>query len=138
MSGNSKHTGFALEKADLFTLWLVPTVEKFPRAQKLLLGDRIQAAALDVLDDLVEATYTRNRAQVLRAVNLKLEKLRLLFRLATDRARTPGGGLDPERVTAAEQTTLPELRTISRPLANSVLTGARANRWHQRRGRLTN
>ena len=65
-------------------LWLVPTVEKFPRAQKFLLGDRIQSIALDVLEGLVEATYTRNRVPVLRAVNLKLEKLRLLFRLATD------------------------------------------------------
>ena len=32
-----------------FMLWLVPTVEKFPRSQKFLLGDRIQSTALDVL-----------------------------------------------------------------------------------------
>jgi hypothetical protein len=73
-----------LEKAYRFVLWLVPTVEKFPRAQKFLLGDRIQSAALDVLEGLVEATYTRNRTPMLRTVNLKLEKLRLLFRLAAD------------------------------------------------------
>jgi hypothetical protein len=84
VSDNSKHTGVALEKAYQFTLWLVPTVEMFPRTQKFLFGDRIQSAALDVLEGLVEATYTRNRVPVLRAVNLKLEKLRLLFRLAAD------------------------------------------------------
>ena len=39
-----------------FVLWLVPTVEKFPRRQKFLLGDRLQATALDVLKRLVEAT----------------------------------------------------------------------------------
>jgi hypothetical protein len=72
------------EKAYQFVLWLVPTVKKFPRAQKFLLGDRIQSAALDVLMGLVEATYSRNRTPVLRVVNLKLETLRLLFRLATD------------------------------------------------------
>lgn len=33
-----------------FVLWLVPTVEKFPRRQKFLLGDRLQATALDLLD----------------------------------------------------------------------------------------
>ena len=44
----------------------------------------IQSIALDILEGLVEATYTRNRVPALRAVNLKLEKLRLLFRLATD------------------------------------------------------
>ena len=30
-----------------FVLWLVPSVEKFPRRQKSLLGDRLQATALD-------------------------------------------------------------------------------------------
>jgi hypothetical protein len=65
-------------------LWLIPTVEKFPRSQKFLLDDRMQSAALDILEGLVEATYTRNRLPVLRAVNLKLELLRFSFRLATD------------------------------------------------------
>ena len=40
-----------------FVLWLVPAVEKFPWRQKFLLGDRLQATALDVLERLVEATY---------------------------------------------------------------------------------
>ena len=41
-----------------FLLWLVPAVEKFPRSQKFLLGDRLRNTALDVLEPLVEATYT--------------------------------------------------------------------------------
>jgi hypothetical protein len=32
--------GPGLEAMYRFTLWLVPTVEKFPRGQKFLLGDR--------------------------------------------------------------------------------------------------
>ena len=40
-----------------FVLWLVPTVERFPRSQRFLLGDRLQATALDVLERLIEATY---------------------------------------------------------------------------------
>ena len=67
-----------------FVLWLVPAVEKFPRRQKFLLGDRLQATALDVLERLVEATYTRDRARHLAAANLGLEKLRFLCRLAKD------------------------------------------------------
>jgi hypothetical protein len=39
-----------------FSVWLVPTVEKFQRSQKFLLGDRMQSTALDVLDRLIEAT----------------------------------------------------------------------------------
>ena len=67
-----------------FILWLVPTVEKFPRSQKFLIGDRIQATALDVLEGLVEATYTRARAPLLAHANLGVEMLRFLFRLASD------------------------------------------------------
>jgi hypothetical protein len=44
----------------------------------------IETVALDVLEGLVEATYTRNRGRVLEAVNLKLDKLRFLFRLSTE------------------------------------------------------
>jgi len=69
MKGNPKReTGPALEAMNLFLLWLIPTVEKFPRSQKFLLGDRIQSAALDVLERLIEATYTRARGPILAAV----------------------------------------------------------------------
>ena len=44
----ARSTGAALEAHYRFVLWLVPTVERFPRSQKFLLGDRIQATALDV------------------------------------------------------------------------------------------
>lgn len=39
-----------------FVVWLVPTVERSLRSQKILLGDRIQATAMDVLEQLVEST----------------------------------------------------------------------------------
>ena len=79
-----RRTGPALEAMYRFMLWLVPTVDAFPRSQKFLLGDRIQATALDVLERLIEATFTRARASLLAAANLGIEKLRLLFRLAHD------------------------------------------------------
>lgn len=81
---NARQTGPALEAAYRFILWLVPAVEKFPRSQKFLLGDRIQSTALDVLERLIEATYTRQRTYMLEQANLGVEKLRFLFRLATD------------------------------------------------------
>lgn len=80
----SRQTAPVLEKMYQFVLWLIPTVDKFPRAQKFLLGDRLQGAALDVLEGLVEAAYTRARAPILARVNLGLEKLRFLFRLSRD------------------------------------------------------
>lgn len=59
-------------------LWLAPTVDKFPRAQKFLICDRIQTAALDVLEHLIEAAYSREKRSILNWVNLQLEMLRYL------------------------------------------------------------
>jgi hypothetical protein len=84
MTDAARHTGPALEAHQRFLTWLVPTLEKFPRAQRFLLGDRIEGAALDVLERLIEATYTRERRAMLQQANLGLEKLRHLMRLAHD------------------------------------------------------
>jgi hypothetical protein len=64
--------------------WLFPAIARFPRSQKLLLTDRIQTTALDILDSLVEATYTREKRAHLTRANLGIEKLRFLFRLAVE------------------------------------------------------
>ena len=45
--------------------------------------DRIQTTALDVLESLIEATYTRERKDHLRSPNLGIEKLRFFFRIRT-------------------------------------------------------
>ena len=66
------------------TLWLVPAVEQFPRRQKFLLGDRIQSTAIASLESLTEATFTRRRERLLDRVNLDIDRLRLLLRLAKD------------------------------------------------------
>lgn len=84
MADNARRTGAALEAHQQFLLWLVPAVEKFPRSQKFLLGDRIQSTALDVLEALIEATFTRDRRGHLARANLGLEKLRHFFRLAVE------------------------------------------------------
>ena len=83
-NSGQRQIGPALEAMNVFLRWLVPAVEKFPRSQKFLLGDRMQTTALDVLERLIEATYARDRAAALKAANLGLEKLRHLFRLAYD------------------------------------------------------
>ncbi len=79
-----RQNGPALEAMNVFLRWLIPAVEKFPKSQKFLLGDRLQATALDVLERLIEATYSRDRRAALAAANLGLEKLRHLIRLAHD------------------------------------------------------
>lgn len=84
-SGNpARATGPALEAFAQFLRWLLPTIEKFPRSQKFTLGDRIEGLALDVLERLIEASYTRDRRPLLADANLGLQKLRVFCRLAMD------------------------------------------------------
>ena len=68
-----------------FLSWLLDHTEKFPRRLRLTLTNRIDNMALGVFEALVEARYTKNRRSILARVNLELEKLRLLLRLARDR-----------------------------------------------------
>lgn len=81
---HARETGPALESHYRFLLWLIPVVDRFPRSQKFLLGDRIQRTAIDVLEALLEATYTKRRDPHLARANLGIEKLRFLFRMAHD------------------------------------------------------
>ena len=68
---NSRRTGAAIEAHYQFLVWLMPTVGKFPRSQKFTVGERIEAIALNVLEALIEATYTKERNQHLRAASAR-------------------------------------------------------------------
>ena len=77
-------TGPALDAHYRFILWLVTAVTGFPRSHKFVLGDRMQHVAMDVLEALIEATYTRRRDPALSRANLGIEKRRFFVRLALD------------------------------------------------------
>jgi hypothetical protein len=64
-----------------FLAWLLPTTEKFPKKVRFTFANRIDNLALDVVEDLVEARYTRDKRAILKQANLRLEKLRILLRL---------------------------------------------------------
>jgi hypothetical protein len=59
MADHSKRTAPAVEAHYQFLLWLLPAIDRFPRAQKFVFGDRIVNLGLDVLESLVEATFRR-------------------------------------------------------------------------------
>lgn len=79
-----KTGGPAVEKAYQYLIWLVPTLEKLPRSQKFLIGDRIQTAATEVVELLTDAIYTRDRKSLLRTAQLRIERQRILMRALTD------------------------------------------------------
>lgn len=65
-----------------FVNWLLPATEKFPRKVRFSLSQRIDNLALDVVEDLVEARYSRHKTEHLRRANLRLEKIRVLLRVS--------------------------------------------------------
>ena len=67
-----------------FVKWLVPVVEGWPKKTRFNFGNRVVDLALDMVEDLTEAGYSRERIPILKRCNLRLEKLRLLLRLCHD------------------------------------------------------
>lgn len=81
-----KNIPVVLTKHYDFVAWVLPHLSRFPKNYKFLLGDRMQSAILDVLEDLIDASYSREKGDILQRVNLRLEKLRYMFRLSNDLA----------------------------------------------------
>lgn len=73
-----------IPKTTDFILWMVQKINKFPRSQKFVLGDRIETLFLEILELLIEANYSRDKIGFLNEANLKLEKGRYLMRIAKD------------------------------------------------------
>ena len=69
-----------------FLLWLMPITADFPRAHRYTLGTRLEEGALDLLDLLVKASYTREKMELLRSANRRLERLRNTSRALTMRS----------------------------------------------------
>ncbi len=65
-----------------FLEWLLPVTERFPKRVRFTFSDRLNSLALDVVEDLIEARYAKNKQEYLRRANLRLEKLRVLLRLS--------------------------------------------------------
>lgn len=65
-----------------FLAWLFAKTAQFPRRLRPTLTARIETRALSILEGVVCARYTPERRAILEQVNLDLEVLRVLIRLA--------------------------------------------------------
>ena len=65
-------------------LWTLNHTSKFPRDHRFTLGTRLEDALYGLLDDVLEAKFTQQKADILRRAALRLEKIRFQFRLAKD------------------------------------------------------
>jgi hypothetical protein len=73
-----------LTRTDDFIKWFLPKLEKFPRNYKFLFGDRLVEIQLDLLENLIEAYYQKEKLANLRAANIGVEKLRHLLQISTE------------------------------------------------------
>ncbi len=67
-----------------FLLWLYPVVNKFPKSQRFVLGQRIENKTLDLIESIVVANMERDKFVVLNRAMVQLDELRILFRLSKD------------------------------------------------------
>jgi len=72
------------EKTYELILWLYPTVNKFPKSQRFVLGQQIENTVLEILKGIIEANQERNKVPYLKQISVNLDKLRILIRLSKD------------------------------------------------------
>lgn len=56
-----------------------------PKHTRFTVSSRIVNLCMDATELIIEAIYTKERAALLRRINLNLEKLRIFFRLCYER-----------------------------------------------------
>ena len=84
-----------LARWEEFTGWLLAHTGRWPKTARFTLTQRVQNHALDLTEKLVLARYDRGaRASLLTEVNLLLERLRFLFRLALQSQAMPKKGFE--------------------------------------------
>ena len=81
-TGHMKNELPAVQKAYDLGKEILPRVAKYPKEYRYSLGERLNDNALDIIELLVQATYTREKARLLDQANVKLERMRFLLRLS--------------------------------------------------------
>ena len=79
---SNDNTPKAVQDCHDLLAWIIPHLDKFPRLRRYTLGERIETTLLDVLDALLEATWSHNKEQPLNRANGRLDMVRHLWRLA--------------------------------------------------------
>lgn len=88
----SLQTPQAVQSCHELLLWLIPQVEKFPRAHRFTLGERLEERLLEILENLVEAAYSKQKAAPLALANRRLEVCRHLWRVSYELKLISGKG----------------------------------------------
>ncbi len=63
-----------VQKSYEFTLWVLPKVEKFPKSYRFSIGQSLVTASLELLMNLVDATYQARNAGSLAAASREVNR----------------------------------------------------------------
>ncbi len=67
------------------TDWLMQTCDRMPKNTRFTFSNRIINLALENIDLITQAIYTKQKRNYLLKINMNLERLRIFMRLAKDR-----------------------------------------------------
>ncbi len=65
-------------------IYLFPIINRFPKSQRFVLGQQIQNQMLEIGKMIVHANKLKQKRGKLYEIDIELEKLRLMMRLAKD------------------------------------------------------
>lgn len=70
-------------------VYSMPIVNRLPKSQRFVLGQRMQNSMLNIASLIVKANKLRSKQNVLYEIDIELEQLRLLIRVAKDMKYLP-------------------------------------------------
>ncbi len=73
-----------VQKAYDWALWILPKVAKFPQSYRFSIGHSLVTSSLELLMDLVDATYQARNAGSLAGAVREVNRIRYLARMAKD------------------------------------------------------
>jgi hypothetical protein len=73
-----------IQKTYDLILWYIPILNRLPRSHKFLLGDRIGSGLYNLLEELIEVRFCKQKLDRLEKLNTKLDILRYQTRLLFD------------------------------------------------------
>jgi hypothetical protein len=73
-----------VQKAYDWNLWILPKVEKFPKSYRFSVGQNLVSTSLDLLMNLVDATYQAKNTGTLAVAVRNVNRARYLVRLSKD------------------------------------------------------
>src|SRR5260370_40971722 len=71
-----------VQKAYEWALWIIPKVEKFPKSYRFSIGQSLVVASIELLMNLVDATYQARNSGSLGAAVREVNRIRDLARTA--------------------------------------------------------